>query len=116
MLVFPLVRKLSVTEAILERLRPELAPSTAVALVGYEEPSLVWGLRGSVTGYVEKLAPEQVVDWLAQPGPRVCILKKEEEAAIRPDESAAPPRRFEAAGWNFAKGRKLTLVALVSGG
>jgi len=115
-LLFPLVRKLSVTEAILGQLRPELAPSTAVALVGYEEPSLIWGLRGSVTGYVEKLAPEQVGEWLSKPGSRVCIFKKEEAEAIRPDESASAPRRFEAAGWNFAKGRKLTLVALVSGG
>jgi hypothetical protein len=116
LLVFPLVRKLSVTEAILEQLRPELAPSTAVALVGYEEPSLIWGLRGSVTGYVEKLAPEQVGDWLSKPGSRVCVFKKEEAEPIRSTGSAAPPKRFEAEGWNFAKGRRLTLVALVSGG
>ena len=112
--VFPLVRTLSVTEAILDKVRPELVASTAVALVGYEEPSLIWGLRGSVTGYVERIAPEQVAEWLARPGSRVCILKKEAAEAINPAGSEGATKRFEAAGWNFAKGQRLTLVALAA--
>jgi 4-amino-4-deoxy-L-arabinose transferase-like glycosyltransferase len=115
LLVFPLLRKLSVTEAILDKVRPELAAATAVALVGYEEPSLIWGLRGSVAGYVEKIPPSQVAEWLAGPGPRVCILKKEEAEEFQPGTAGFAARRLEAAGWNFAKGRRLTLVALVAG-
>ena len=115
LLVFPLLRKLSVTEAILDKVRPELAAATAVALVGYEEPSLIWGLRGSVTGYVEKIPPSQVAEWLAGPGPRVCILKKEEAEEFQPGAAGFAAKRLEAAGWNFAKGRRLTLVALVAG-
>jgi 4-amino-4-deoxy-L-arabinose transferase-like glycosyltransferase len=112
--VFPLLRELSVTEALLDQVRPALTASSAVALVGYEEPSLIWGLRGSVTAYVEKISPEQVAEWLGKPGSRVCILKKEEADALPPGAGGASPKRFEAAGWNFAKGQRLTLVALVS--
>ena len=114
LLVFPLLRTLSVTEAILAQVRPELASATAVALVGYEEPSLIWGLRGSVSGYVERVAPGQVAEWLAKPGLRVCILKKEEAEALPPSGTIGSAKRLEAAGWNFAKGQRLTLVALVA--
>ena len=86
-----------------------------MALVGYEEPSLIWGLRGSVTGYVEKIPPAQVAEWLDRPGPRVCILKKEEAEALQPGADSGSARRLEAEGWNFAKGRRLTLVALFGG-
>ena len=113
--VFPLVRRLSVSEAILEKVRPELRPATAVSIVGYEEPSIIWGLRGSVNGYVEKLDPGQVTGWLAQPGMRVCILRREEAEQIDPEAIASAAKRYEASGWNLAKGKRLTLVALVSG-
>jgi 4-amino-4-deoxy-L-arabinose transferase-like glycosyltransferase len=112
--VFPLVRKFSVTELILEKVRPELGPATAVALVGYEEPSLIWGLRKTVSGYIEKIAPDQVAEWLQKPGPRVCILKREEADAIRFGAGQSPPARFDAEGLNLAKGRRLGLVALVA--
>lgn len=113
--IFPFIRQLSVTELLLEKVRPELNASTAVALVGYEEPSLVWGLRKTVSGYMEKVAPEQVSEWMQKPGPRVCILRKEEASALQPFGDGTSPTRFEAEGWNFAKGKRLTLVALVSG-
>jgi hypothetical protein len=113
--IFPFIRQLSVTELLLEKVRPELSASTAVALVGYEEPSLVWGLRKTVSGYMEKVAPEQVSEWMQKPGPRVCILRKEEVSALQPFGDGTSPTRFEAEGWNFAKGKRLTLVALVSG-
>jgi 4-amino-4-deoxy-L-arabinose transferase-like glycosyltransferase len=112
--LFPLMRRLSVSETILDMVRPELRPSTAVALVGYEEPSMIWGLRGSVRGYVERLDPGKVAGWLEQPGPRVCILKREEAEGVQTHSLAYPVRRYEASGWNFAKGKRLTLVALVS--
>jgi 4-amino-4-deoxy-L-arabinose transferase-like glycosyltransferase len=111
---FPLVRKLSVTELILDKVRPELSAATAVALVGYEEPSLIWGLRKTVSGYVEKIAPEQVAEWLQKPGPRVCILKREEVDGLRLVADQTPPVRFEAEGLNLAKGRRVSLVALVA--
>ena len=75
---------------------------------------MIWGLRRSVRGYVERLDPGKVAAWLEQPGPRVCILKKEEAEVIQTESLASSVRRYEAAGWNFAKGRRLTLVALVS--
>lgn len=75
---------------------------------------MIWGLRGSVNGYVERLDSGKVAAWLEQPGPRVCILKKEEAEVIRTDSLSAQVKRYEAEGWNFAKGRRLTLVALVA--
>jgi 4-amino-4-deoxy-L-arabinose transferase-like glycosyltransferase len=114
LLVFPLVRRLSVTEAVLDRVRPELDATTAVALVGYEEPSIIWGVRGSVRGFVERIGTPQVAEWLGRPGPRVCILRKEDADALEAEGVPVSATRFEAEGWNFAKGKRLTLVALVA--
>jgi 4-amino-4-deoxy-L-arabinose transferase-like glycosyltransferase len=113
--LFPLVRNLSVTERILDKVRPELSAATAVALVGYEEPSLIWGLRTTVSGYIEKIAPEQVAEWLRRPGPRVCILKREEADGLLLGADESTPLRLEAVGLTLANGKRLALVALVAG-
>jgi hypothetical protein len=49
----------------------------------------------------------RVSAWLAQPGSRVCILSAEAAAKVSGATALA-----EAKGWNFAKGKRLTLVAL----
>ncbi|MEI6871921.1 MAG: glycosyltransferase family 39 protein [Verrucomicrobiota bacterium] len=107
LVLFGPIQGLSVSEAMTKALAPVIKPDTAVALVDYREPSLVWGVRGIVTGYAEMIGEESVSDWLAQPGARVCILTEEALSKI--------PGNWEqtrATGWNFAKGKKITLIAL----
>jgi hypothetical protein len=82
---------------------------TAVALVDFQEPSLVWGVRGFVNGYLEVISADQVSEWLARPGLRVCILT-EESSQKRPGTWS----QIQASGWNFAKGKRIALVALRS--
>jgi 4-amino-4-deoxy-L-arabinose transferase-like glycosyltransferase len=108
--VFPIVKTLSATESLLRLLQKELKAESNVALVDYREPSLIWSLRTTVKGYPEFIAETQVKDWMALPGPRLCILSAEAAA-----KAEAGSKMAEAAGWNFAKGKRLTLVALSNG-
>ena len=105
--LFGPIQELSASEAMTKAVAPQLKPDTAVALVDYREPSLVWGIRGFVTGYAEMIGEERVSDWLAQPGARVCILTEEALSKI-----SGNWEQTRAAGWNFAKGKKITLIAL----
>ena len=105
--LFPLVKTLSATETLMPLLENELSKESAVALVDFREPSLIWALRGRITGFPEMIDEANVKEWLAKPGPRLCILSS--AAATR---LGAGPHFAEAAGWNFAKGKRLTLLAL----
>ncbi|MEK0446806.1 MAG: 4-amino-4-deoxy-L-arabinose transferase or related glycosyltransferase of family [Verrucomicrobiota bacterium] len=107
LLLFPAVRNLSLTEAAILRVRPLLTPETKVALVDFQEPSLIWGLRSSIKGYPEMVSEGQVTEWLAQGGPRLCLL-----TAQAAEKTPGPWSRDAIRGWNFAKGRRTTLVLL----
>ncbi len=107
--LFGPVRALSVTEAMVRELAPVLKADTAVALVDFQEPSLIWGVRGVVNGYPEVIGVDRVSEWLALPGPRVCILTEEASQKI---PGTWPQTR--ALGWNFAKGKRVALIALHS--
>ena len=108
--VFPLVRSLSATESLIPLLQKELREESAVALVDFREPSMIWALRAKVAGYPELIEEAQVQEWLSKPGPRLCILSA--EAATRAGMGQVVA---EAAGWNFAKGKRLSLVAIKGG-
>jgi 4-amino-4-deoxy-L-arabinose transferase-like glycosyltransferase len=105
--VFPLVKALSATESLLPLLDKELKAESAVALVDFREPSLVWSLRSRISGFPEFIDEAGVKEWLARPGPRICILSGEAATRIGIQANVA-----EAAGWNFAKGKRLTLAAV----
>ncbi len=108
-LLFSPIRSLSLTEAMVDVLRPLLSSNTAVALVDYQEPSLIWGLRGSIAGFPETIQEAKIEAWLAQPGARFCILSAQAAERVQ-----GPWVRREVSGWNFAKGRRMKLVALAS--
>lgn len=105
--VFPIAKALSATESLLPLLDKELTAESAVALVDFREPSMVWSLRSKMSGFPEFIDEASVKDWLARPGPRICILSI--EAAARIGVTSNIP---EAAGWNFAKGKRLTLATV----
>jgi hypothetical protein len=107
LLAFGKIQSLSVSDAIVERLEDVLPPEAEVALVDYQEPSLIWDLRRTLRTFPKTLPANEIASWLAQPGPRCCILS---DAIARTIEG--PWIRREAAGWNLAKGRRIRLVAL----
>jgi 4-amino-4-deoxy-L-arabinose transferase-like glycosyltransferase len=89
-----------------------LHPETALAITEFDEPSLVWYFRARLRGFPAKLAPEQVPDFLRQPGPRACVLDAGEAARLLP----ALPRGWrtaESAGFNVANGRRVRLRLIV---
>jgi 4-amino-4-deoxy-L-arabinose transferase-like glycosyltransferase len=106
-LSFASIRRLSVSENLLAELYPHLSATTQIALVDYEEPSLVWGLRSRITGFPRKIPPADVGTWLRLRPGDFCILSEEASLGLAHTERVAA-----AEGWNFAKGRRLKLVAL----
>jgi 4-amino-4-deoxy-L-arabinose transferase-like glycosyltransferase len=106
-LVFPQVRNLSASEAMALRLRDVLSPDASVALVDFEEPSLIWCLRRSLRTFPTKIPSDSVVEWLSKSGERCCILTAPLAETIK-----GPWIRRPVSGWNFAKGRRVQLVAL----
>jgi 4-amino-4-deoxy-L-arabinose transferase-like glycosyltransferase len=104
---FPAIARLSVTENILRELAPRLEPDTEVCLVDYEEPSLIWGLRSRIHGFPLKISAPEVHSWLKSHPGSFCVLTADAAAKVANNHTVA-----EARGWNFAKGKRLTLVAL----
>jgi hypothetical protein len=67
---------------------------------------MIWTLRGMGFPFPTILQPEEVGRWLSESDSRLCILSKEAARNI----TGHP--RLEAQGWNFAKGRRVTLAAV----
>jgi hypothetical protein len=96
-----------VTENLLRELRPHLQENRPVRLVDYEEPSLIWALRGSIRDFPTKLAPSEIEGWLRDHPDGLCILSAERAHTVQHTRTVA-----SAAGWNFAKGKHLRLNAI----
>jgi 4-amino-4-deoxy-L-arabinose transferase-like glycosyltransferase len=106
LVVFPVAKKLSVAEGLASQLRAAGVCAKEIALVDYREPSMIWMLRGMGFPFPTTLQEEEVGRWLSESDSRLCILSK--EAA----KHATGYPRIEAQGWNFAKGRRVTLAAV----
>ena len=106
--VFPIAQKLSATENLAKELRAAGVRAKETALVDYREPSVIWMLRGMRLPFPTVLEAESVGRWLSESDSRLCILSK--EAA----ENLKEYPRIETHGWNFAKGRRVTLTAVGS--
>jgi 4-amino-4-deoxy-L-arabinose transferase-like glycosyltransferase len=104
--VFPLAKKLSATESLAIQLRTAGVCAKETALVDYREPSMIWMLRGMGFPFPTTLQEEEVARWLSESDSRLCILST--EAA----KNLTGHPRIEAQGWNFAKGRRVTLAAV----
>jgi 4-amino-4-deoxy-L-arabinose transferase-like glycosyltransferase len=104
---FRAISSLFVTENLIQALLPHLSPGTRVALVDFEEPSLIWGLRSHSREFPTKISKAQIETWLREHPQDLCIMT--EDAARHVPHLKAVAR---ADGWNFAKGKHLQLVAL----
>jgi 4-amino-4-deoxy-L-arabinose transferase-like glycosyltransferase len=106
LLLFPIAKRLSATECLATELRTAGISANETALVDYQEPSLIWMLRGLRFPFPTLLKLEDVGPWLSQNPARLCILSK------GASETLAEFPRIEAHGWNFAKGRRIALAAV----
>jgi 4-amino-4-deoxy-L-arabinose transferase-like glycosyltransferase len=94
--------------------RPWLTPQTEVASVKFNEPSLVWNFRSITRSHLRFIEPADAAAFLAQAGPRACVLEEGPLAA----QLRTLPQLHEVAveGINFVNGRRLRLVALIRHG
>lgn len=104
--LFPIAKKLSATECLAGELRVAGVSADEIALVDYQEPSLIWMLRSMHFPFPTILKSEDVGGWLSEGNSRLCILSKQAS------ETLTQYQRVEAQGWNFAKGRRITLAAV----
>jgi len=56
-----------------------------MAVVDYKEPGFVWYMRGRISSWVISLKQSQVVDFMNEPGPRLCVMPEEEAVQIPSD-------------------------------
>jgi 4-amino-4-deoxy-L-arabinose transferase-like glycosyltransferase len=104
---FRWLKDVSVSENLVGAVREHLDSETAVALVDFKEPSLVWLLRGRIPRHIEIIRENEVNQWLAREGKGVCILTSHVA-----DRVSGAGKRIESAGINFARGRSVKLVAM----
>ncbi len=110
--IFPLLRPLFLSQSIYEQAAPWLEPGMELATVDYHEPSLVWLFRGKIHGFQTSIDWKGAEDWMARPGPRVCILPQDQlSRAFRKLDPSW--QVVEARGWSVANARRVDLVAVI---
>ena len=96
--------------------RPWIGPTTEIATLGFDEPSVYWYFRPSGGPWVRHLRDEsEALEFLARPGSRICVLP-EGEAFHRLGSRFPELRAPAASGFNPANGKRVTLRALVRTG
>ena len=104
--VFPIAKRLSATECLAAELRAAGVSAGETALVDYQEPSLIWMLRGMDFPFPTVIQSENVDQWLSEGNARLCILSQQASERL----TGYP--HIEACGWNFAKIRRIRLAAV----
>jgi 4-amino-4-deoxy-L-arabinose transferase-like glycosyltransferase len=87
-----------------------LPPQTEFASVDYDEPSQIWYFRRQLETWHALLQPGEVAGYMAQPGPRLCVLPTESVSTI-PLAGEWETKTFR--GKNIANGKTLSLTMLV---
>ncbi|HEY0791926.1 MAG TPA: glycosyltransferase family 39 protein [Chthoniobacterales bacterium] len=88
------------SKVLVEQLRPDLSPATRTGSVGYDEQSLVWYLRHTTVPFHEWLRAEDVVPFLAAPGPAVCVVAGPERIKVHVPTGC---RTVDYSGYNVAR-------------
>lgn len=110
--VFPLIAPYFPSKELAKRCAPWLKPEMEFATSGYEEGSLFWYVRGTLSGFSQKLRPVDLPAFMEQPGSRLCILRTPEVASTFP-EIPAHWQRVQVQGFNLGNGRWVDLTALI---
>ena len=111
---FTALRPYFVAASLYRQTRPLLSPNMEFAAAGFDEPSLVWEFRRSITNYLQHLSADQAKQFLQSDGPRLLILPaKDFTPELRSLATNCP--NFHAAGLDTARFRRLDLVAVIKG-
>ncbi len=106
--LFPFLARFSVMTHFAES--PWLVPDMPFAAVNYHEPGLVWNLRRRLTTWGSELRPDEVENYLKQPGARLCILPSDLAATFPMDKEW---RMETARGFNISKGKSVEMTMVV---
>jgi 4-amino-4-deoxy-L-arabinose transferase-like glycosyltransferase len=108
----PLARSLFASQQIYEAAAPYLTPEMVLGTAGYEEPSLVWLFRKKIRGFETAVKVKDAGKWMAEPGPRVCVLPAAElqEALPKLDPAWQVVR---ADGYDVANAHHAELAAVI---
>jgi 4-amino-4-deoxy-L-arabinose transferase-like glycosyltransferase len=89
-----------------ENVKQSLTPETRVAYAGYDEQSLVWYFRYSVTPFLVRVSPADVPHFLESAPSAVCVVTKKDLAQIALDPSwkQVPVSGFDFSRWKVRSG------------
>ncbi len=73
-ILIPWIAPLFPSERLYQQSESWLRPDMEFASLDYDEPSLVWCFRRKIHGWHHPVPPEGLAPFMAQPGPRFCIL------------------------------------------
>jgi len=92
-----------------------LTPQTEFAVVDFQEPNVIWGMRRIVTGYGQTIPESEVLSFLAQPGPRAVVVSSALWQKLDSLNRAAsiPLKTYTTRGFNAAKGSFIDLTLVV---
>jgi 4-amino-4-deoxy-L-arabinose transferase-like glycosyltransferase len=88
----------------------KLAPETEFASVDYDEPSQIWYFRGQLKTWHVLLEAKAVEDFMAKPGPRLCVLPVDLLKTL-PLAGKWEQHPFE--GKDIANGKRMSLVMIL---
>lgn len=92
--------------------RPHARPEMPIGVAGFNEPSVIWEFRQTVTNYVEFFRPEKAAEFWARPGPRILIVPTKSAAGFSAATPAAPIR-VRATGYDTVHFDQYDLTALI---
>ncbi|HEY3661793.1 MAG TPA: glycosyltransferase family 39 protein [Chthoniobacterales bacterium] len=122
LIAFPLIAPFFPSSVLFQKAEPYLQPEMDFGAYDFDAPSLVWNFRGRVRGFlhynrkgnrdVATLQPDQIVAFLAAPGPHFVVLPSAMADRLYP---ALPRgyRKFSTQGFDIAKGRWVDLTLIM---
>ena len=109
--LIPLITPLFPSEQLYRQAEGWLRPEMEFASLDYDEPSLVWCFRRKVHGWHHPLPPGELAAFMANPGPRFCVLPTDRIPRVLPDIPTSW-KSCRTVGFNFVHGRHVDLTLL----
>ena len=88
------------SKKIAQQALPLVSPETRTASIHYDEQSLIWYLRSKIRPLHLRLEPDELTNFMKQPGPALCVINPEGLPELRIQSDW---RIFRNSGYNFAR-------------
>lgn len=109
---FPMIAHLLPSHELWRKSESTLSREMEFATVDYNEPSLVWEFRRTVSGWHHAISDDQAVAFMQKKGPRFIVFPSEKLAALFPSLDRTW-LFFSASGARLAKGKNVDLTMIV---